>query len=59
MNGNDLEAEEAASRPLSRLSERLRAYAGRDYVAHVESVDRPATVPFDQEVDDGLHGLSG
>jgi hypothetical protein len=35
------------------VSSPLRTYAGRSYVAHVEPVDRPATVPLDQEVCDG------
>jgi hypothetical protein len=37
----------------------LRTYAGRSYVTHVESSDRPAIVPLDQEVRDGLHGEPG
>ena len=36
----------------------LRTYADRSLVAAVESVDRPAVVPPDQEVRDGLHGQS-
>src|ERR1019366_9080659 len=35
---------------------KLRTYAGRSYVERVEPVDRPAIVPLDQEVRDGLHG---
>jgi transposase len=34
----------------------LRTYADRSLGAPVESADRPAVVPLDQEVRDGLHG---
>ena len=43
----------SAARP-SVFKYLLRTYPGRSYVAHVEPVDRPAIVPLDQEVGDGL-----
>jgi acetyl-CoA C-acetyltransferase len=48
----------AISEDLRSVLLELRTYAGRSYVERVEPVDRPAIVPLDQEVRDGLHGES-
>jgi len=57
--GDPAAIDDGHTRAVPRYVSLLRAYAGRSYVARVEFVDRPAIVPLDQEVGDGLHGQSG
>ena len=52
-NGNVLTGVTAVSAARNTSMALLRTYPGRSCVAGVESFDRPAFVPFDQEVFDG------